>query len=204
VTDLNYNWTELTRNTHQILGKQAGPYLDLLWRYHDDIQEGETTLLGWRRAPAAKGNHHAHEGGLVEHLLEMWSFWADIQDRAYSPSYVTPERIWKGILLHDVHKAHRTFKLLSTDPWEVDYAHDLTDQLLPETAKNLWLANQAGLRLDLEQTHALILAHGGYSELKPKQQSVLAKTLYLLDEFSGNVADRVRTKTVLELRKPTP
>jgi hypothetical protein len=38
-------------------------------------------------APAARRNHQAHEGGLVQHLLEIWALWEPSKPRAIALSH---------------------------------------------------------------------------------------------------------------------
>lgn len=171
----------------------------------EDTQEpGRNPLLGFRRAPAAKRNHHAYEGGLVAHLLEMWALWQNLRPQLNCPPYVSDERVLKGILLHDLHKAHRTYELTTAEPWEVKYCDDETDMLMTADVKSLWLAHQAGISLDPEQINALLWAEGGFAKIRPKWSSVLAKVCYTLDELSGNGMARVRQRTLLDLARAEP
>jgi len=202
--DLEENWRQLKHMVHNTIPdeRERNAYLAMLNQLAGDVTEGFVTLLGFKRAPAAKGNHHAFEGGLVYHLLEMWQCWEMIRERAIFKQWVSDERVAKAILLHDLHKAYRTFKLVSALPWEVDYANDVTDMLLTNDIKTLWLAMAHHLPLDPEQLNALIQAEGGYSPIKPRWTSVLAKVCYLLDEMSGNVINRIDSKTLLNIRVP--
>lgn len=204
--DLDQNWARLRDWVGLTLPKpEALLYHDLLDSLRDDLCEGGVRkLLGFRRAPAAQGNHHAYEGGLVAHLLEMWSLWLKLRDQFQSPPHVTDERVLKAIILHDLHKAHRTYELLETDPWRVTYCNDDTDMLMTSDVKSLWLAQRAGICLDPEQINALLWAEGGFSKVKPQWCSVLAKVCYTLDELSGNGLSRIRSRTFLSHRRTEP
>lgn len=163
-------------------------------------------LLGFKRAPAAKGNHHAFEGGLVHHILEMWDHWCLIRDNypqfEKAEPYISDDRVLTAIIAHDLHKAYRTFKMVNQDPWLAEYADDDTDTLMTHDTKTLWILGKFAVRMDKEQMNALLWAEGGFSEIKPKWTSVLAKLCYLLDEFSGNVLARLEQRTFLNHRMP--
>lgn len=169
-------------------------------------------LLGLRRAPAAKGNHHAFEGGLVYHYLEMWDIWTIWANRFYlrTTSHMNDDRVLRGIINHDLHKAYRYYRLVSTAPWQVELATDYrkqslepSDTLVIENVKTIQILNHHGITMDDEQMNALLWSEGGFSKTKPQWCSILAKLLYLLDEFSGNVIGRIEKGTWLDHRNPT-
>jgi hypothetical protein len=200
------NWRQLKLTTNDVLTHELDRvrYLDLLASLQDDVTDQGKLLLGFTRAPAAKANHHAREGGLVIHLREMWDLWTRLRNQFTCQPYVTDQRVLKAIVLHDLHKAHRTFELLGTDPWSTQYCDDKTDLLMTQDVKSLWLANQAGISLDPEQINALLWAEGGFSKIKPRWCSVLAKICYALDELSGNGLDRIRTGSLLDRSRSEP
>lgn len=154
-------------------------------------------LLGFINAPAAKRNHHAYQGGLVIHLLEMWEIWKDRFKQDFPRlGDVTDDRILEGIIYHDLHKAYRTFRLASLDPWKVDYLRDDPDnESMTWEAKTIWLLMGHGIKLDVEQYNALLWSEGGWAKTQPRWCSVLAKVLYLMDEYSGNVLSRIQDGT---------
>jgi len=174
-------------------------HFGLLGSLEDDVATEEGLYLGLARSPAARGNHHAFEGGLVYHLLEMWAAWERLRPDIMDLEHLSNERVFKAILYHDIHKAYRTYLLKGSDPWQVDYGRDPTDQLMTTDIKSIWILMRAGITLDPEQMNALLLAEGGYAKIKPKWQSVLAKLAYLLDEMSGNVASRINSSTFLDV-----
>lgn len=209
--DLDGNWQELWETTMTYLPDvdDRHRYGGLLSYLKDDRTASDGRLfLGMRRAPAAKGNHHAFEGGLVYHLLEMWTFWVKLREGFLNPPWITDAKIMRGIVNHDIHKAYMTYVLCNpqdpTAPWAVAYGKDDSDQLLGDTAKSFYLLGKAGIHLDPLELNALILSHGGWSELKPWSTSVLAKLLYLLDELSGNVMGRIDARTFVDRGRPEP
>ena len=158
-----------------------------------DVAHDDGFLLGFMNAPAAKRNHHAYLGGLVVHLIEMWHIWKNKfrEDFPFS-DHVNDRRIMEGIIYHDLHKAYRTFQLVSMNPWEVDYLrNDPENELMTWETKSLWIIMRHGIKLDAEQFNALLWSEGGWAKIQPRWCSVLAKTLYLMDEYSGNVLSRM-------------
>jgi len=158
-----------------------------------DVPHEGGLLLGFLNAPAAKRNHHAYMGGLIVHYLEMWNIWTNKfkPDFPYT-EHVNDRRIMEGIIYHDLHKAYRTFQLKSINPWEVQYLRDDEEnESLTWETKTLWLLQHHGIKLDVPQYSALLWSEGGWAKIQPRWCSVLAKTLYLLDEYSGNVLSRM-------------
>jgi hypothetical protein len=169
---------------------------------HGKDKEGKTVevcLLGMRRAPASKNRHHNIQGGLVIHLLQMWEIWIGLRgilrDHNAIHAQLNDQNIWKCIVHHDLNKIWK-YKLVTEDPWSVDYAGDLDriTTLLGDTNKVLFLLNKQNIRLPIPLHNALITAEGGFSTSpRPSAETVLAKVAYLLDELSANVVDRLQT-----------
>jgi hypothetical protein len=196
---LRENWDKLRGLAADILPPLGGEsFLPLLDTLKEDQLNGQKHYLGFYRSPAARRNHHAYEGGLVQHLLEMWELWRSLKPQLNAPPYVSDERVLKAIILHDLHKAYRTYELITGDPWEVRHGDDETDMLMGSDVKSLWLAQRAGITLDPEQINALLWAEGGFSNIRPRWCSVLAKVCYALDELSGNGLARIGKRTFLD------
>lgn len=186
-----------------IPGQDANRYLEMMNGIAEDVSlPNDVLYLGFKRAPAAKGNHHAFEGGLVYHLLEMWSVWEYLREDTEFGQYVNNERVLKAIIHHDLHKAFRTYKLIGEEPWATEYGDDPTDMLMITDVKSMWILMNYGIKLDPEQMNALQWAEGGFASIRPKHCSVLSKLCYLLDEMSGNVIGRIDAKTLIDHRKP--
>lgn len=168
---------------------------------NDRILADGTHLLGMQRAPAASRNHHALEGGLVEHLLQMWSVWTNFRQFivwGHEPS-LCDSVIWQQILLHDLEKADYCFTLVSASPWKVEYYKDPKRLLSSDFLRPVEICGRFGIQLSSLQLNALANAHGGYSSTRQKAVPVMAKIVYLLDEWSGNVLEPLHRKDPLNL-----
>lgn len=199
--DIAGNWIQLEYLVAEnIPGDDGLAYRAMLRGMEADTKVEFGTFLGFRRTPAARGNHHDYEGGLVYHLLEMWSIWQHLRPGIERNRFINDERVLKAIINHDLHKAYKTFLLRSQSPWSVEYADDSTDMLMTSDVKSIWLLSNYGIKLDPEQMNALLLAEGGYAKIRPRWSTVLSKLCYTLDELSGNVIARADKRTYLDLR----
>jgi len=198
--DVNKNYGALKSLIHGACPpRTANSLITMLDTLAADIPHDDGLLLGFINAPAAKRNHHAYLGGLVVHCIEMWYVWLNKLKKDFPFSdHINDRRIMEGIIYHDLHKAYRTFQLKSMNPWEVVYLRDDPEsELLTWETKTLWLLQYHGIKLDVEQYNALLWSEGGWAKIQPKWCSVLAKTLYLIDEYSGNVLSRMEDNTWL-------
>jgi hypothetical protein len=148
--------------------------------------------LGMKRAPAAKVNHHAFEGGLVCHMLEMWELWQTFAG-AFCGEVVDNAKVIKGIILHDLHKGFETFVEQKLDVWDCKYVKNDQDNLLTDDNKTLHIVtiSGSGVVLTVEETHVVLNSHGGFSKTRTGNETPLAKLVYILDELSGNVWNKV-------------
>ena len=197
------NWALLHDTIHKFISPDHySAFSAMLEALEEDVETDEGLYLGFRRAPAAMRVHHTFEGGLVQHLLEMWDIWQSwttVRSAVLeSKADITDDRVLRAIINHDIHKAYKTYLLVAENPWQVKYGKDRSDQLLTQAQKTLWLLNRHHIELDEVQMNALVLAEGGYSTLgHPRWTSILAKVCYLLDETSGNVLSRLRDGKLL-------
>jgi len=183
-----------------IKGDRASRIIEMMNDLAEDSLYQSQVILGFINAPAAKRNHHAYRGGLVIHLLEMWQTWKQRFSQDFEQtSEVNDKKILEGIIYHDLHKAAFTF-IDQSEPlkmdWSVEYlrGHPDSESLTWET-KTLWLLQHHDIELDVQQYSALLWSEGGWSKIQPRWCSVLAKVLYLLDEYSGNVLSRMQDGT---------
>lgn len=195
------NFKELTGLVRSVVrGRRAGKIIAMMKDLAEDSDYHSQVVLGFINAPAAKRNHHAYKGGLVVHLLEMWQVWVQrFSDDFDQTTEVNDKRILEGIIFHDLHKAAFTF-INQSEPlkidWSVEYLRDHPDsESLTWETKTLWLLQHHGVELDVQQYSALLWSEGGWSKIQPRWCSVLAKVLYLLDEYSGNVLSRMQDGT---------
>lgn len=187
-------------------------YVLLLDTVKHDRYVGESCMLGLYRAPGSKDRHHAYEGGLVAHLLEMWECWMVLRESILynrpPAEMLNDSLVLRAIIHHDLNKVHR-YRLVNIEgftvtvgdhpeqvpvPWEVEYAKANEDPLghaLTGTSKSLHHIMNAGIPLDTLLLNALITAEGGYMSDRPKTESVFAKLIYILDELSANVFSRL-------------
>jgi len=196
--------TSRLRNFNRLIGL-AQTWLPPEWegmlkRLQDDSDDG---YLGLLNAPAAKENHHPYLGGLVKHMLEMWDFWKVIgpfleeQVSLTGKVVITDELVLKGILIHDLHKAWRTFKLQNDS---IVYGDDPSDKLMTNNIKSIYILMRDGISLSMLEMNVLSCSEGGWAESPPKWCTPLAKLVYLLDEFSGNVLARCLQGNFLDLK----
>jgi hypothetical protein len=201
--NLELQWSLLVQLTEDMTVLKFGDkglgasYNRLLSGLRHDRSNNGTRILGLYRAPASKDRHHDFEGGLIAHLLQMWHIWTGLRSviRAGTEgthSQLNDSNVWRAILHHDLNKVYR-YQLISVPGWAVDYANtgDRLDTLLGSTHKKLSLLMQYDIPLSPVLHNALICSEGGYSTDRPHAGTVFAKVVYLLDELSANVIDRL-------------
>jgi len=209
--DPEENFNELTSLVTTVIGgKRADSIVKMMQELAldepDNTRLGRGQMFGFINAPAAKRNHHAYRGGLVIHLLEMWTIWTHrFREDFDQTTAVNDKRILEGIIFHDLHKAYRTFRSVEFQPhvslpWGAEYVKgDPDNESLTWETKTLWLLQWHEIALDNQQYNALLWSEGGWSPMnREKRQpwtSVLAKVLYLMDEYSGNVLSRMQDNT---------
>ena len=209
---LDANWSRLEEIT-SALGTEAGDHsregrsaYDERTKYafllsdlkHDREISHQVTLLGMRRAPASHQRHHDAEGGLVAHLLQMWDLWLSVRRVLVDHGPLHPQlsdwNVWRGILNHDLNKVWK-YKLVSLEPWTVEYAKedDRLGMLLGDVGKVEFFLGKNKIHLSVLLMNALLTSEGGFSPSpRPHAETVLAKMLYILDELSANVVDRLQ------------
>lgn len=209
------NWDAFMHHSNDILIQSFGDR-ELASKYHamfyalkhDRFLEDGTIVLGMRRAPGSQRRHHAFEGGLVVHLMEMWRAWVTIRNllppnMAMPQSFNTNALVWRAIVHHDLNKVYK-YKHIQKDKdgntletWKVDYSganEDPLGYLLPGTYKSIEILCHHGIPIPPLLLNALITAEGGYSEgPRPQTETVFAKIVYLCDELSANVINRIET-----------
>lgn len=156
--------------------------------------ESGSKFAGFLDAPAGKGMHHPYAGGLVEHLLEMIDIASSLWDGKDLVSCRFDDAV-RVIVLHDLHKAYRTFRYVSLASAGAvvlgfDYAEHVSNEQLTPNQKTLWMLATAAADAtasivgNMAIMNALFSSEGGYAKDAPREQSVLAKLCYLCDELS--------------------
>lgn len=217
MTDLNFyvptddsdeslalRWSHLQALTREMavskyVDKDQGVKYDIMLNdlRHDRTISGlhPAVILGFYNAPASKERHHNVRGGLVLHLLEMWALWQNgfqymLRNTTHGHPLIDDSSVWRGILHHDLNKVWR-YRLASANPWTVDYAEDRMTALLGATHKTIHLLQEYEIYITPLMHNAIINAEGGYAKERTHSETVLAKLIYLLDETSANVIDRL-------------
>ena len=148
---------------------------------------------GLLTAPASVAAHHNYTGGLVVHYLEMLETaktFYEVKHPQLPALPFEPSEVLIGILIHDIHKASFNYKV-KQDGTGPEYSTHLSLELLPKNARSQQILAEAGIVLTLQQLNVLYNSEGGYNPERPKQCTPLAKFIYLLDEMSANVYDRI-------------
>jgi 3'-5' exoribonuclease len=75
-------------------------------RFFDEFFSDDELMRKYKMAPAAKGNHHAYIGGLLEHSLSMARVGAKLARHYahYYPGMLNQDLVIAGCVLHDVGK----------------------------------------------------------------------------------------------------
>lgn len=165
--------------------------------------------LGFKNAPAGKGNHHAYLGGLCEHLLEMWEFWRLLKPGIGIPEdpnqvIISDKSVLVAIIMHDLHKSWFTFtnvQVNNTGLFTLQYGDHASNSLFTNDQKSMYIATSHGILLDAFQINCLHNSEGGFAKSPPKWQTTLAKFVYVLDELSSNVLARTLQGNHFDVRK---
>lgn len=181
-----------------------------------DGPEGQ--LLGFREAPAAESRHHSYRGGLVVHLLEMFALHKGLGPALFPDdwAHVSDENVLTVILCHDLHKGLYTFwepKPVEGAPFKVTYSNRVSELREFNPLPNQHLTNDQytffhlqvnGVRLNFDVFQALCSQEGGWASNPPRNDSILGKYTYLLDELSGNITDRILSGKTYESKLTDP
>ena len=127
-----------------------------------------------RRTGAARRNHHAHRGGLVEHVAQMMR--TAVQISVAYPK-LNRDLLVSGVLFHDIGKM-----------WENAYAakgftmaYTETSELISHIPIGLEIVNR--LWHEIEDTELA----GGWQELEPETNQVRLHLLHLIASHHGTL-----------------
>lgn len=195
MSKIHENFIRLLQISQNLIPEYVDMLRDLSWDRNTDAGD---LWLGLLRAPAATRRHHSREGGLVQHYLEMWDAYLTMRVLFFSDESPwkkgeTDIRVLKGIINHDLHKAYNYYKLVSENPWKAEYTKSDTRVLLTDNHATLYILEQYGVKMDIIDRNILLNSEGGWCEVETKEVASIAKLVYLLDDLSGNVLDRLKT-----------
>ena len=146
----------------------------------------------FQKAPAGVKLHHAHEGGLLEHVVGLMKLAIQV---AQCYPHLHRDLLLVGVLLHDIGK-------LEELAYERDFHYTDAGQLLGHVVLGLQILDakicEAGKNLAepfpqdlaLQLKHLVVSHHGHYEFGSPKLPMTLeALTLHLIDHLDAKLAE---------------
>lgn len=138
-----------------------------------------------RSAPAAVKNHHAHLGGLLEHIVSLLGLAASVLPHY---SVIDKDLLFAGIFFHDIGK---TKELSYTKGFKYTDEGQLVGHLITGinmvNAKAALIADFPGNLLNM-LTHLILSHHGAYEWGSPKlPMTAEAIALHYLDNFDAKI-----------------
>jgi 3'-5' exoribonuclease len=161
-------------------------------RFFDTLFSRDELMDRFATAPAAKGNHHAYVGGLVEHTLSMARVGARLTDHYahYYPGLLNQDLVIAGCVLHDIGKC-----------FELSYGRSFgyTDegQLVGHIVQGVELVTEIAAQISpplpaslLMQLKHLIASHHGKREYGSpvRPQTPEAMLLHQIDMIDSRMA----------------
>jgi 3'-5' exoribonuclease len=150
---------------------------------------GVETGVWFRKAPAAKRNHHAYVGGLLEHTLSVTRV-CDALAAHYGP-IIDRDLLITGALLHDVGKIHE----IAT---EAGFPYTTQGKLLGHIILGLEMVHEAGRKLNLPEERLRLVEHlvaahqGRYEWQSPREPRTLeALILHHADNTDAKVQQAI-------------
>lgn len=143
----------------------------------------------FRQAPAAKRNHHAYVGGLLEHTVSVTRLCSGMAD--HYGTMVDRDLLVTGALLHDLGKVHEIAV-------EAGFPYTTAGRLLGHIVLGIEMVHDAGRRLKvpdhrLRLVEHLIAAHQGRHEwASPAEPKTLeALILHYADDTDAKVQQAI-------------
>lgn len=144
-------------------------FLDL---YSNINREGADALLDWLNssdfftAPASTKYHGSHEGGLVEHSVNVYDcLVGELSSMGLSESY-TPETVAIVSLLHDICKANfykkGTRNVKENDQWVKKEVYEIDEKFPCGHGEKSVIILQNFIHLDAEEIFAIRAHMGGW------------------------------------------
>lgn len=171
-----YDIGEMEAEVRQILGRMTeGPVRDLAEAFMND----EPLWAAFIKAPAAKVNHHAYLGGLLEHTLGIMRLAERI-----CPLYpfIQKDMLLLGVLLHDIGK---TLELSYARAFSYTDSGQLIGHLVQgammveEKARALRSQGKDIPEIIVQQVQHMILAHHGSYEYGSPKLPMTAEAILL-------------------------
>lgn len=139
---------------------------EILREFIAELFGDEEFVAKFKRAPAAKSNHHEYFGGLIEHCLSMTRIGVSLSNHYanYYPGFVDQDLVIAGCILHDIGKVDELAyeravsyttegKLVGHIPQGVEMITRVADRMEHPPPKKL-----------LQQLKHLVLSHHGHRE----------------------------------------
>lgn len=143
----------------------------------------------FRKAPAAKRNHHAYVGGLLEHTLSVTKL-CHAMAAHYGP-VIDRDLLIAGALLHDVGKVHE----IAT---EAGFPYTTPGRLLGHILLGIEMVHEAGRALGVADTRLRLLEHliaahqGRYEWQSPREPRTLeALVLHYADNTDAKIQQAI-------------
>jgi 3'-5' exoribonuclease len=155
------------------------------------------TLLGaqtetgawYRKAPAAKRNHHAYVGGLLEHTLSVTKLCHSMAEH-YGP-IIDRDLLVAGALLHDVGKIRE----IAT---QAGFPYTTPGKLLGHILLGIEMVHEAGRKLNVPEERLRLLEHliashqGRYEWQSPREPHTLeALILHYADDTDAKLQQAI-------------
>ena len=182
---------ELLQELHSTLGRFSNPHLR---RFATSYLNDEALMDKFRRAPAGIKTHHAYEGGLMRHVIDLLRIAV-----AIAPNYpqLDVDMLLLGVFLHDLGKVDE----LSYDG-ELSYTD--SGQLLGHLVQGAAELEKRALRIERESgeavpgeillrlQHMVISHHGVLEHGSPKVPMTLeAIVLAHIDDLDAKVNNAI-------------
>jgi 3'-5' exoribonuclease len=182
--DIEKMWSRVTETLRAV---KSPDLLALLGKFIND----EWFVAAFKRAPAARTNHHAYLGGLLEHTLNLLELAVVVLPRYPD---VSADLVLTGIFLHD---AGKTTELAYETTFEYTNEGQLVGHIV-QTA--IWVAQKAR-ELEVERgqpfppdllatlQHVVVAHHGRYEFGSPRLPATAeAIMVHYLDNLDAKLA----------------
>jgi 3'-5' exoribonuclease len=173
---------QLWRTLREFVATMENPWLK---RLVNDFMADEAIATAYKNAPAAKTLHHAYVGGLLDHVVSLFTM-CDLASRNYPQ--VNRDLLFTGAFLHDIGKIHEL-------AYQRSISYTTKGQLLGHMIIELEMLHEKlflipgfpdELRILIE--HVIISHHGQYEFGSPKLPMFPeALMLHYLDDLDSKM-----------------